>query len=139
MHGLYSVYIVHVLFVFKCTRDTAPMYQFFATHHHHYNHHHYHHHHTRIPPFTTNNAGEGRVHECLTENLDKLTEACRMEEMKISIIQSQDVRLRPKLNKLCSEEMVIYCKDVKPGMYGGWHESGHACAFTYVWGWLMYM
>lgn len=55
------------------------------------------------------------MHECLMTNIDKLTEACRKEEMKLNIIQSQDVRLRPKLNKLCSEEIVIYCKDTKPG------------------------
>eukprot|EP00955_Chlamydomonas_euryale_P032575 342893-Chlamydomonas_euryale.AAC.1 len=27
----------------------------------------------------------------------------------------RDVRLRPKLNRACSEEKAVYCKDVKPG------------------------
>ena len=47
--------------------------------------------------------------------MDQLTEGCRQEELKLNIIQSRDIRLRPKLNKLCSEEIAIFCKDVKPG------------------------
>ncbi|KAK9797745.1 hypothetical protein WJX73_005342 [Symbiochloris irregularis] len=59
--------------------------------------------------------GQGRVHVCLWDNKDKLTEDCRREELKLKIIQSRDIRLRPKLNKLCSEEISVFCKDVKPG------------------------
>ena len=62
-----------------------------------------------------NLAGEGRVHQCLRDHMDQLTEGCRQEELKLNIIQSRDIRLRPKLNKLCSEEIAIFCKDVKPG------------------------
>jgi golgi apparatus protein 1 len=29
--------------------------------------------------------------------------------------QSRDVRLRPRIMKLCGEEMVVFCKDIKPG------------------------
>lgn len=29
--------------------------------------------------------------------------------------QARDVRLRPKLQKTCSEELAVFCKDVKPG------------------------
>ena len=47
--------------------------------------------------------------------MGQLTEACRQEELKLNIIQSRDIRLRPKLAKLCSEEIVIFCKDVQPG------------------------
>lgn len=60
-------------------------------------------------------AGEGRVHQCLREHMGQLTEACRQEELKLNIIQSRDIRLRPKLAKLCSEEIAIFCKDVQPG------------------------
>ena len=60
-------------------------------------------------------AGQGRVHACLWDNKDKLTEECRREELKLKIIQSRDIRLRPKLHKLCSEEIAVFCKDVKPG------------------------
>lgn len=62
-------------------------------------------------------------------NIDKLTEPCRKEEMKLNILQSQDVRLRPKLNKLCSEEIVIYCKDTKPG---GWMERRRQSPYHHV-------
>ena len=59
--------------------------------------------------------GEGRVHQCLRDNLQKITDGCRKEELKLNIIQSRDVRLRPKLNKACSEEIAVYCKDVEKG------------------------
>lgn len=55
------------------------------------------------------------MHQCLRDNVQKLTENCRKEELKLNIIQSRDVRLRPKLNKACSEEIAVYCKDVQPG------------------------
>ena len=60
-------------------------------------------------------AGEGRVHQCLRDSFSKLTEACRKEELKLNIIQARDVRLRPKLNKACSEEIAVFCKGVPPG------------------------
>jgi len=60
-------------------------------------------------------AGEGRVHQCLRERMDQLTEPCRQEELKLNIIQSRDIRLRPRLAKLCSEEIAVFCKDVPPG------------------------
>ena len=60
-------------------------------------------------------SGEGRVHQCLRDNFQKLTDGCRKEELKLNIIQSRDVRLRPKLNKACSEEIAVYCKDVEKG------------------------
>lgn len=47
--------------------------------------------------------------------MDSLSEGCRQEELKLNIIQSRDVRLRPKLNKLCAEEIVVFCKDIQPG------------------------
>ncbi len=62
-------------------------------------------------------AGEGRVHQCLRDNFQKLTDGCRKEELKLNIIQSRDVRLRPKLNKACSEEIAVYCKDVEKGAF----------------------
>lgn len=59
-------------------------------------------------------AGKGRVHQCLRNNRDKLSKQCAAEELKLNIIQSSDIRLRPGF-KDCSEEMNVYCKDVKPG------------------------
>ena len=55
------------------------------------------------------------MHQCLRDSFEKLTDGCRKEELKLNIIQSRDVRLRPKLNKACSEEIAVYCKDVETG------------------------
>lgn len=63
-------------------------------------------------------VGEGRVLDCLRDNREQLTEACRNEELKLNIIQARDVRLLPKLRKICSEEMVVFCKDTKAGVDG---------------------
>lgn len=38
-----------------------------------------------------------------------------MEEMRITQLQARDVRLRPKIMKLCAEEMVLFCDQVNPG------------------------
>ncbi len=54
--------------------------------------------------------GEGRVHQCLRFNRNLISERCRKEEMKLAAIEARDIRLRPKLNKVCSEEKAVYCK-----------------------------
>ena len=63
---------------------------------------------TTCPPPTP--PGEGRVHQCLRFNKDKISERCRNEEMKLAAIEYRDIRLRPKLNKQCSEEKAVYCR-----------------------------
>jgi hypothetical protein len=60
-------------------------------------------------------AGGGQVIECLRQHRDELSTACRTEELYLNIIQARDVRLRPKLRKICAHEMTAHCKDVKPG------------------------
>jgi Golgi apparatus protein 1 len=59
--------------------------------------------------------GEGRVHACLRDNRDKISEACAAEELKLEKIESESTELQPKLSKLCSEERSVFCKNVKPG------------------------
>lgn len=59
--------------------------------------------------------GDGRVLDCLRNNRANLNERCRKEELRLSQLQAKDVRLRPRLMKLCGEEMVVFCKDIKPG------------------------
>ena len=34
------------------------------------------------------------------------------------LAQARDVRLRPKLQRLCSEELAVFCKGESPGMEG---------------------
>ena len=53
--------------------------------------------------------------ECLRRHRDELSPGCRFEELHLNIIQARDVRLRPKLRKICAHEMATHCKDVKPG------------------------
>lgn len=75
-------------------------------------------------------AGEGRVHVCLRFHRDQLTEACRNEETKLAAREYRDIRLRPKLNKLCSEEKAVYCK---VGL-GGDRDAGRSTSSSKVLG-----
>ena len=65
------------------------------------------------------------MHQCLRDNFQKLADTCRKEELKLNIIQSRDVRLRPKLQKACSEEIAVYCKDTQPGAQ--WRPASRTC------------
>ncbi len=53
------------------------------------------------------------MHQCLRFNRDKISDRCRNEETKLQAVEYRDIRLRPRLNKLCSEEKAVYCK-VRP-------------------------
>jgi hypothetical protein len=39
-----------------------------------------------------------------------LSEACAREESKLQALEYRDIRLKPKLAKVCSEERAVYCK-----------------------------
>ena len=60
-------------------------------------------------------VGEGRVHKCLWDNKDKISKACRAEEIKIQIMQSSNTELMPNLAKACKAERGAHCKGVRPG------------------------
>ena len=53
--------------------------------------------------------GKGRVHECLRNHRDKLSKQCAAEELKLNIIQSSDIRLRPgfKVSKQLLSSLVL--------------------------------
>lgn len=57
----------------------------------------------------------GAVLQCLRLHRTELAAECRKEELKLNIIQSQDVRLQPTLHKQCSEEIAVFCPDVEAG------------------------
>ena len=59
--------------------------------------------------------GMGRVHQCLRDHKDELTEACKKEEEGLNVVQSDNVLLRPGVTNACSEEIVVHCKGVQPG------------------------
>lgn len=62
-------------------------------------------------------AGEGRLLKCLRDHREDLSAECAAEDTKLAILQSQDIRLTPRLHQLCSGEVAAYCKDVKPGKH----------------------
>ena len=57
----------------------------------------------------------GAVLQCLGKHRENLSPECRKEELKLNILQSQDVRLQPTLHKQCSEEIAVFCPEVNPG------------------------
>lgn len=59
----------------------------------------------------------GAVLQCLRSHRTSLSSECRKEELKLNIIQSQDVRLQPTLHKQCSEEIAVFCPNVEPGAH----------------------
>lgn len=59
--------------------------------------------------------GKGKVHECLRRHRKEISRECAAQELKLNILQSSDIRLRPGMYKDCSEEIAVYCKGVKPG------------------------
>lgn len=46
--------------------------------------------------------------------------------MKLAALEYRDIRLRPKLNKLCSEEKAVYCK---VGGDDAWGKHLLSCSF----------
>ena len=58
----------------------------------------------------------GAVLQCLRKHRTSLSSECKKEELKLNIIQSQDVRLQPTLHKQCSEEIAVFCPNVQPGL-----------------------
>lgn len=59
---------------------------------------------TRCIPRAHPRAGEGRVHACLRHQMNFLSEACRVEEGKLAATEQKDIRLRPRLAKVCVGE-----------------------------------
>lgn len=58
---------------------------------------------------------KGQVHECLRQHRTQISHQCAAQELKLNILQSSDIRLRPGMYKDCSEEIAVYCKGVNPG------------------------
>ncbi|KAK9865562.1 hypothetical protein WJX84_005695, partial [Apatococcus fuscideae] len=59
--------------------------------------------------------GQGRVHQCLRDNLASLSEGCRKEELALRSAQSSNVELMPNLAQACAPERAKHCADVRPG------------------------
>ncbi len=46
-------------------------------------------------------AGEAKVHDCLRKNLDKISDACRKEEISLSVLQASNTELMPNIANAC--------------------------------------
>lgn len=55
------------------------------------------------------------MHQCLRFHLAYISERCRAEETKLQAIEMRDIRLRPKLAKVCSQEKATFCKVCEHG------------------------
>ena len=71
----------------------------------------------QLTPLLWVRAGEGRLLTCLRDHKEDLSAECAAEDTKLAILQSQDIRLTPRLHQLCSGEVAAFCKDVKPGKH----------------------
>eukprot|EP00271_Cylindrocystis_brebissonii_P014317 TRINITY_DN3562_c0_g8_i1.p1 TRINITY_DN3562_c0_g8~~TRINITY_DN3562_c0_g8_i1.p1 ORF type:complete len:1638 (-),score=492.31 TRINITY_DN3562_c0_g8_i1:1373-6286(-) len=49
---------------------------------------------------------------CLRKHRDRLSEACKEEEMRFSIMEASDIRLTPTLMNACGSELATFCRDV---------------------------
>lgn len=78
-----------------------------------------------------NICSAGAVLQCLRSHRTSLSSECRKEELKLGIIQSQDIRLQPTLHKQCSEEIAVFCPNVEPGSTAS-HSSVKCNALTVV-------
>jgi hypothetical protein len=64
------------------------------------------------------------VHQCLRFHRQFISERCREEEMKLQAVEYKDIRLRPKLAKVCSEERAVFCRVRRQGGGGGRRGGG---------------
>ncbi len=55
------------------------------------------------------------MHQCLRDNLAKLSDGCRKEELALRSAQSSNVELMPNLAQACAAERAKHCSDVRPG------------------------
>jgi hypothetical protein len=48
------------------------------------------------------------------------SEGCLEAELLLNILQARDVRLRPQLQRACSQEEALFCEEVEPGQRAAW-------------------
>jgi Cysteine rich repeat len=61
-----------------------------------------------IPPDLLR-RGAAECDVCVPARRRELSPKCKKEELRLSALQSRDVRLRPKLMRACQEELVMFC------------------------------
>ena len=71
-------------------------------------------------------AGEAKVHECLRTNLDKISDACRKEEISLSVLQASNTELMPNIAnacKVCLLPLPPSSKACRVHKVQTWHEA----------------
>ena len=78
-------------------------------------------------------AGESKVHNCLRANLDKLSDACRKEEISLSVLQASNTELMPNIANTCKVSVILMSAHSNPeALRGAFME----CCRAYQWeGW----
>jgi len=64
--------------------------------------------------------GQGRIHECLVENKDELSEECHVAEFEQLAMQSIDIRLSPTAMRACKSDMGRLCSKAMKADGGMW-------------------
>jgi hypothetical protein len=72
-----------------------------------------------VTTHTATTIARTRTHACSQRSTVSTTPQTHAQ---LAAIEYRDIRLRPKLNKLCSEERAVYCKDTQPGVDQVWNE-----------------
>ena len=75
-------------------------------------------------------AGESKVHDCLRANLDKLSDACRKEEISLSVLQASNTELMPNIANACKVSVILMSAHSNPeALRGAFME----CCQAYQW------
>eukprot|EP00850_Spirogloea_muscicola_P014522 SM000105S13867 [mRNA] locus=s105:179263:185692:- [translate_table: standard] len=56
----------------------------------------------------------GNSLSCLRSHRDNLSDECRAEELRFSMMEASDLRLTPTLMNACGQEIQTFCRDVSP-------------------------
>jgi len=64
--------------------------------------------------------GQGRVHQCLLEHQQQLSEVCAKAEFRVQEIQSKDISTNRMTLAKCTSSINKICKDTKPGTGRMW-------------------
>ncbi len=65
------------------------------------------------------NVGQGRIHDCLRQYFDSLSEACKQEEFNEQIRESMSVETKPLIARACRKEIRELCRDYDPAAEDG--------------------
>ena len=62
---------------------------------------------------TIQSRGDSKVHDCLFENIKKLSQGCADAEFKEQVVKSEDIKFNPKLFRGCVMDVTRWCLAVE--------------------------